>query len=241
MLDLGTKMGRKPLPPKAPYIPKGWMQNFLELIKRVRLQTIDRGVVKQYSLTAEGNESKLIGALRFLGLVDEEGKIDQAKLTPLKMEGESFQKAFDQILHASYADVFRTLDVEKANATDLKNFFTGHYHYSQVQSAGAAVLFSFLCELAGIKVSPDIAEINKQSARYGSEDKGKKRIKKESKKQVALESSVQELPSEPVDGGEYVIILRGKDFSLNRNIRNEEDLDLIIQTLKLNCRFKKNN
>lgn len=237
-------MGRKPMPPKAPYIPKGWLQNFLQLIKRVRLTKIDRGIVKQYNLTAEGNESKLVAALRFLKLADDEGNIDDTKITSLKMEGDNFKTAFDKLIHEAYAEVFQSLNIEKATSTDLKNFFTGSYGYSQIQSTGAAVLFVFLADLAGIPISAELLELNKQGVRFRSERKERNESKTPKKvtnrETIASSSQIHHiLPGSSVNEDEYLIILRGKDFSLNKTIRNAEDLELVINTIKLNCQFKK--
>lgn len=230
------------MPPKAPYIPKGWLQNFLQLIKRVRLTKVDRGIVKQYTLTAAGNESKLVGALRFLKLIDGEGNIDEAKLNSLKMEGETFKAAVNKLVHEAYAEVFQSLDTEKANSMDLKNFFTGTYGYSQMQSTGAAILFAFLCELAEINISSDIQELNKQGVRFSAEKKEKKKnIQKKEKTRDLATSPTQSPHSIPmeVNDNEYFVIIRGKGFSLNKSIKTSEDLDLLIQTLKINCQFKK--
>lgn len=241
MLRQVIKMGRNPMPAKAPYLPKGWMENFFQIIKRVRLTKFDTNTVKQYNLTAAGNEAKLVTALRFLKIIDDEGEIDQEKLTPLKMEGESFKNALDLIIHVAYAEVFQTLDLNNANSTDLRNFFTGRYGYSQQQTAAAATLFSYLCELAGIKISEDILSLNqnkiKEHKRKEKTDIPKKNKQVTKSLEPQIRNTEEPLHREVEDGG-YVIIIRGKDFTLNRTIKTKEDLDLIIKTLEINCRFK---
>jgi hypothetical protein len=235
-------MGRKSAQqPNAPYIPKGWMQNFFQLIKRVRLQNMNRTIAKQYALTAPGNESKLVASLRFLKIIDNDGLIDDNKINSLKMEGQQFKSALDKIIRDAYAEVFQTLDVERATRSDLKNFFTGKYNFSQIQSNGAIVLFAFLCELADIKISPEIADMNKQKIRFGSERKTEKKSsppKNEGFSSTTMPSHHNQPFTAVPEEDSYVVIVRGKDFSLNRTLKNKEDMELLIQTLKINCKFK---
>ena len=236
-------MSRKVQPAKAPYIPKGWLHNFLELIKRVKLQKINSQAVNQYELTAEGNESKLVAALRFLQIIDEDYQIYENKINPLKMDGENYTKALNMIIYEAYGELFKIIDLEHAKTTDLKNYFIGTYNYSQLQATGATIFFSYLCDLAKITVSEDIAKLNKKIT-LGKERKPlKKNTQNFKKNQNILQErnisrhTIEIKPSEISNNKEYIVIIRGKDFSINKTLRKKEDLNLLIKTLEINCIF----
>ncbi len=230
-------MSKKPQTPKAPYIPKGWLENFFQQIKRVRLSEVNNGIVKQYELTAPGNESKLVSALRFLKLIDDSGKLEDEKITNLKMEGEKYHTALDSILHQAYAEVFQTLDIEKATASDLRNFFIGRYAFSQGQATSAATLFAFLCEKAKVRTSDDIASLNRKSVRSNTE-KPRKKIESPQKRGALFPNEAPTINEIPSSDAEYVVIVRGNGFTFNKTLKSKADLDLFVQTVKLNCQFK---
>ena len=228
-------MGRKAQTPKAPYLAKGWLENFFQLIKRVRLTNLNGGVVKQYNLTAPGNESKLVSALRFLKVLDEEGKVDEEKIRSLRMEGDQFKTTLQQILREAYSDVFQNLDVEKATASDLRNFFIGSYDFSGMQATAAAVIFSYLCEKAGILVSADIVAFNKQKTRASMDREIEPRAK--TPKSTNKEDSSMIVASGPIGDNDYHVSFRGRGLVFNTTLKNKKELDTFIETMKLNCQF----
>ncbi len=236
-------MGRKPQIAKAPYASKGWLENFFQLIRRVRLTEVTRKLVNQYSLTAPGNESKLVAALRFIQLIDEKGKIDEEEMKGLRMEGDPFKASMTNLMQRAYSEVFQTLDIQKATIADLQNFFVGRYNYSKRQAEGAAILFAYLCEKASISLSPEISDLNKRGVR----SVGSRKIRKVGKTEDAMKNNkasvtsveeIQSIPLNEVEQGGYTIIVRGENFSLNKILKTKDDLDLFIQILKLGCKFK---
>ncbi len=237
-------MPRKAETPKAPYIPKGWLKNFFDLIKRIKLQDINRKLTRSHNLTAPGNESKLVSALKFLNLADSDGVLDQEKVKRLKMEGVESQTMMASILRESYSELFDTIDIEVATAADLRNYFTGRYNYSKNQSQGATILFAFLCEKANIQVSEEISNLNKQKVRFDSSKiENKKEIKHiAAVKQVELDDFpgfiTQTESSQKNLEQNYVVIVKGKDFSFTKTLQKKEDIDLLVETLKINCKFK---
>ena len=158
---------------KAPYIAKSWMNNFFQLIRKVRLTEVTSKVIQQYNLTSPGNEYKLKAALKFLEIINEDGQVDSELMKNLRMEGDIFNDTVARILKDSYPEIFQTWDLGKATSLDLKNYFIGKYDYSLHQATSAMRLFIFLCDVGKVSLSEEISLINKQEVKNGTPQKRK--------------------------------------------------------------------
>jgi hypothetical protein len=133
---------------KPPYI-SGWILD--QFFKKVRTVNIpDKLTVmtlKGWGV-AENQEHPLLSALRFLGLIDDDG-------TPLpnfrktQVEGEEFKSNLKQIIEESYPDLFKELKVDQASYQDFLNFFG--VHYSQASKSKMVKAFGHLCNSAGLE------------------------------------------------------------------------------------------
>lgn len=91
----------KNLPPYGPV--QGTIAG-LNLLQRGNVTRVDEGVLEREGV-APGNEYKVVGALRFLGLIDESGTVTERALV-LRSRGSAFKLGLQEILKQAYAPPF---------------------------------------------------------------------------------------------------------------------------------------
>ena len=95
-------------------------------------KSVTSETVKKYGL-APNNESYLINALQFVGLLDDDGnKTDAATKVFSNHKDEAFQKAFADLIKDAYSDLFELYGDQSwaLNVDDLITFFRSSDHTS---------------------------------------------------------------------------------------------------------------
>ncbi len=146
-----ASVGSKRNPP-ARNTSRFWFERFLAVIQRQNPSVIDASFVSQI---APSNEGKLLAQLKFLRVVDEQGKPTQL-LPLLNMVGEEQKKAFQEIAQGSYKDLFQELNVDRAVPDDLVNFFIRKYGFTRDKAINASKFFLYLAEKGSIHISPEL-------------------------------------------------------------------------------------
>lgn len=129
-----------------------WFERFLAVIQRQNPSIIDATFLSQI---APNNEGKLLAQLKFLHVIDEQGKPTQL-LPMLNMIGEEQKKGFQEITRASYQDLLSEVKIEKAVPDDLVNFFIRRYAFTRDKAINAAKFFLYLSDKASIQVSQEL-------------------------------------------------------------------------------------
>lgn len=142
---------------KAPYIPPAWIEKFFDLNQRQKIDKIDTEFVG-LNIMGSGHESKIISALRFLGLIDEDGNATP-KLASLRVVGDDFKKNLKTIVADGYHDLISTVVLDIAKPENLINFFVQRYDYSQASARGALRLFVWLASQADITLSEEVRDL----------------------------------------------------------------------------------
>lgn len=146
-------MDEKPIPP--PYGPTEGMLQGLALMQRLSPTKVDAKFLKANKV-APGNEYKVIGALRFLGIVDDAGKpTDKSRM--LKTRGPSYQLAIQEILRTAYSDLFDHINLKSATRDQIHNYFITKLGLGVEMSAKATRFFLGLCLLSEMPLSPELA------------------------------------------------------------------------------------
>ncbi|MDA4130527.1 MAG: DUF5343 domain-containing protein, partial [Thaumarchaeota archaeon] len=149
-LSVATTQGRRN--PPARNTSRFWFERFLAVIQRQNPSVIDASFVSQI---APSNEGKLLAQLKFLHVVDEQGKPTQL-LPTLNMVGEEQKRAFQEIAQESYKDLFGEVKIERAVPDDLVNFFIRKYSFTRDKAVNAAKFFLYLAEKGAIPVSNEL-------------------------------------------------------------------------------------
>jgi hypothetical protein len=144
-------LGRTRLP-RPPYGPTAGMLQGLQLLQKANVARVDEELLKNHGV-APGNEYKVIGALRYLGVIDEAGRpTDRSR--GLRTRGPAFTAALQEMVHLAYAPVLGGLDLRTATRDELYNAFVTRADLGPEMAQKATRFLLGLCALAGIEVSP---------------------------------------------------------------------------------------
>ncbi|WP_153067227.1 DUF5343 domain-containing protein [Steroidobacter cummioxidans] len=144
--DVGSKGG------PHPYVPSTGMivQTFAQL-RKMFPSRVDAETLKKLSL-APGNESVVINVLRFLGLVDEQGKKTSLAGTVFsKHQDDAFASELEKVVKEAYAELFDTMGAAAwgADRSSLIGFFRVHDETSELTATRQSIAFETLASLSG--------------------------------------------------------------------------------------------
>ncbi len=139
--------------PPARNTSRFWFERFLSVIQRQNPTVIDSSFLSQI---APNNEGKLLAQLKFLRLIDDQGK-PTALLPSLNMVGAEQKKGFQQIIRESYGDLLSEIVVERAVPDDVVNFFIRKYAFTRDKAINAAKFFLYLSEKGSLPVSKELS------------------------------------------------------------------------------------
>lgn len=145
--------------PPARNTSRFWFERFLAVIQRQNPQTVDSVFLSQI---APSNEGKLLAQLKFLHVIDEQGKATKY-LPMLNMVGEEQRRGFQEITRESYADLFNEVKMERAVPDDIVNFFIRKYSFTRDKAVNASKFFLYLAEKGGVDVSQDLSAFLNES------------------------------------------------------------------------------
>ena len=139
--------------PPARNTSRFWFERFLAVIQRQNPSVIDQAFLSQIAPSNEGN---LLAQLKFLGVVDEQGRRTDL-LSALNMVGEEQRRGFERMARESYGDLLSELKVDKAVPDDLVNFFIRKYAFTRDKAVNASKFFLYLAEKGAFPVSSDLS------------------------------------------------------------------------------------
>jgi len=141
--------------PPARNTSRFWFERFLAVIQRQNPSVIDSSFLSQI---APSNEGKLLAQLKFMHVIDEQGK-PTPLLHALNMLGDEQKKGFQQVVRESYSDLLAEVKIERALPQDLLNFFIRKYQFPRDKALNASKFFLYLTEKGGILVSPELSSL----------------------------------------------------------------------------------
>ncbi|MBT3362940.1 MAG: DUF5343 domain-containing protein [Chloroflexi bacterium] len=150
----------KQVPP--PYGPTGGMLAGIELMHRLSPAKVDARLLKNNSV-APGNEYKVVGALRYLGIIDEDGK-PTTKSRLLKTRGPSYVLALQDIVKTAYTDIFDEIDIKQASRDQIHNCFITELGLGIEMATKASRFFISLCQQANIQINPALVSSKEPGA-----------------------------------------------------------------------------
>ena len=142
----------KPILP--PYGPTEGMLQGLALMQRLSPVKVDAKLLRTNKV-APGNEYKVIGALRFLGIIDGNGKPTE-KSRQLKTRGPSYQLAIQDIVRNAYSDLFDQVNLKAATRDQIHNYFIARLGLGVEMAAKATRFFLGLCVQSEMPLSPEL-------------------------------------------------------------------------------------
>jgi len=141
------------IPPYGP--TRGTLQS-LQLLRRTTPARIDSDFLRVNKI-APGNEYKVVGALRFLQLIDDDGRpTENSRL--LKTKGATYTLALQEIVRNAYAGVFQTLKPSEVTRDAIYNYFVTDGGLGAEMATKATRFLIKLCRQAEIEVAPDASQ-----------------------------------------------------------------------------------
>jgi hypothetical protein len=162
--------GRKHLPP---YVSYRTFYNFVERLQQHMPSRIDRSYWGE--LLSGSNGTQLMAALRFLYLIDINGKPMEILKRMVEVRGEQRAKILHDVTDDAYGFVLKSsLDLESATYAQLVEVFHSTYQLTDDVSRKCVKFFIALAADAGLKISPFITK-RTRSAHSGTGTKASSR------------------------------------------------------------------
>lgn len=140
------------MPESHPYISgAGNLAQMISQLRKSFPKSVTSDTVKKLGI-ASNNESYVINALHYIGLIDEDGKqTEAAKKTFSHHKDEDFAKAFAGLIENSYSELFELHgnDSWKLENDDLITFFRQADQTSDAIGRRQAAVFKVFAGLAG--------------------------------------------------------------------------------------------
>jgi hypothetical protein len=149
-----VEKGRKHLPP---YVSYRTFYNFVERLQQHMPSRIDRSYWGE--LLSGSNGTQLMAALRFLYLIDINGKPMEVFKRLVEAKAEQRTKLLHDITDDAYGFVLKSsLDLESATYSQLVEVFHSTYQLTDDVSRKCVKFFIALAGDAGLKISPFITK-----------------------------------------------------------------------------------
>ena len=154
-----TEKGRKHLPP---YVSYRTFHNFIERLQQRMPSRIDRSYWGDILSGSTGMQ--LMAALRFLGLIDANGK-PMERLKPLvSARGEPRAQLLRDITYDAFGFVLKSsLDLESATYSQLEEVFHNTFQLTDDVSRKCVKFFIAMASDAGMTLSPFITRRTRSS------------------------------------------------------------------------------
>jgi hypothetical protein len=178
-----------------PYLSGTTFYNFVEAHRRTQPTRIDRSIMSNVS---GGDQPRILQALRFFGLIDDDGIPSNAFVEIEKLEGTGLQAAWQKLLRTAYPYLFSSFRLEKATQSQLEEKFREQGIKGDTVRK-AVTFFVTLGKLSGLELSPYFKAVRGRGPRPS-------RPRRTSSTSGRVSRAVQELvqrPSEP-ENGSYI-------------------------------------
>jgi hypothetical protein len=162
--------------------------DFFELCERRNIDHIDIPFLRANNISSQGNETKVISGLKFLGLFDEDGTAT-SKMKSLNVQGEQYKKNLANIVQEAYDILFKTVkNFENAKSEDIINCFRVDYKMSPQTANEAYKIFTYLAKRAEIPISSEMSEgvITPAKSKKGTKQPTKEKKKEKNEENESL-------------------------------------------------------
>src|SRR6266571_3063613 len=159
---------------------------------------------------SEGNISRILQALRFLNLIDEEGHQTEWFSRIARAKEQEYQSILAEIIKGAYHDVFTIIDDPK-QATDIELNDAFRFYQPQSQRSRMIFLFRGLCQEAGLiaggpPTTRKRARTTTPSKPLSSSSSGAKKAQLKEAFQSEPYQSPSQQASQPVSNQDFALI-----------------------------------
>ncbi|MEH7878725.1 DUF5343 domain-containing protein [Rhizobium laguerreae] len=221
-----------------PYISgPGNIAQMIGFLRKNFPATVSSDTVKKFQL-ASNNESYVINALQFIGVIDEEGKRTNRGHEIMVLRDGEFEKEFQELVRSAYSDLFeiRGEDAWTMSKAELTGYFRTADKTSDVIGGRQAGVFQVFRTLAGkeeateTKFRPSTSNVSKAKGSNVSKAKGTKPAN--TKKQEVISHPVEIPPVKSANKREMSLTVR---IEINLPAEgSQETYDNIFRSIKAN-------
>lgn len=141
---------------RPPYRIVGWYDDFFSLATSRRIDLVNLDFITTNIAKNRSDAGKFLSGLKFLGLVNEKGMATE-KMSWLGLSGEEGKMKFATIIREAYADVLKTVVLDRVSVEQFVNYFISTYGFSPNSAAQSVKLFVYFAKKAGLTLSPELA------------------------------------------------------------------------------------
>lgn len=135
-----------------------WFTEFFKVSERIKIDKVDNTFLTTNKIVPSGSEYKVIGGLRFLDLIKEDGSATE-RMKSLSVVGAEYQKNFEKMVRDAYALLFdKVKNLEQALADDVINCFRVNYGMAPSTAKQGAQIFVSFAQKSGIALSQSILD-----------------------------------------------------------------------------------
>jgi len=189
-----------------PYGPTRGTIQALQLLRRTTPTRIDSDYLR-VNRVAPGNEYKVVGALRYLGLIDDEGRPTESSRL-LKTKGATYTLALQDIVRNGYAGIFQKMRPKEITRDGIYNYFVTESGLGSEMATKATRFLIKLCRLAEIELAPDTTQTPAGGKR-------RPRSQRQTFQQYKQESGQSELTVTPSPSFPFVLALTPETAAMN--------------------------
>lgn len=148
------------------------MMKFIQVIREVQVTTVNQSFIKSNKITRAKYEYALLKALRFLGIVEKDGKSTE-RIAWLRLTGQQYTNSMEKIAKGSYSELINTVALRLADTETLDNYFVTRFKYTKKQAEGATAFFVWLAKEAGIELPSKLQGMVKSPQTKTGKDTGR--------------------------------------------------------------------
>jgi hypothetical protein len=141
---------------KPPYGNIVWYETFFEKIRSRDFDKFDKEII-ELNIIKGPNATMFFNGLRFLGLVEKDGKTNE-KFKSLRRFGDDFNQNLNKVVKDAYSLLFSKVVIESAKPDTFLSFFAEHYDFGEFTAEQARKIFVYLCMQSGITLSKELTE-----------------------------------------------------------------------------------
>jgi hypothetical protein len=132
-----------------------WFTRFIEVAREHQIDQVTTLFLRSNKITAIKHEYKLMGALKFLGIVDGKGNPTD-RLSSLLVIGDAYKQNLRVLVEEAYSDLLKVVSVKTTTPEGLHNYFISKMKLGKSQAEGAAEFFVWLANESGLELSEDL-------------------------------------------------------------------------------------
>ncbi|WP_162275166.1 DUF5343 domain-containing protein [Labrys sp. WJW] len=221
--------------PSHPYISgPGNVTQMIGFLRKNFPPTINSETVKKFSL-APNNESYVINALQFIGIIDEDGKRTEKGHDIFVLGDDAFSKSFGKLVKEAYKDLFdlRGEEAWTLGKNELVTYFRTTDKTSEIIGGRQAGLFQAFRALSGYEQTTEKAASNSISKAKPLKSKPSIQSQKKTKSAESNIAQPVSIASEPIVNPRSMAMTVRIEINLPAN-GTQEVYDSIFKSIRAN-------